>query len=245
MKTFVLGLLILSPLFVPVTAWPGRPLDTEDTGTLDPGKTDLELSGDYARNPNDRAWSAKGVVSAGILPKLEARIESSFLFLNPDEGNAVEGVGDSLIGIKYRLVDETETRPALLSGFTLRLPTGDDARGLGAEDVDIGILAVVSKSLGPVTANGNVGYTVVARDGGLNFWSLNGSIEYRVTNAWSLVGEVVGSLGTGRAEDTVVLRAGSVYAITGRLKLDGALGFGLTRASPDLLATIGVTLGVF
>jgi hypothetical protein len=232
-------------LLVPAGAWAGRPLDTEDTGTLDPGKAELELSADHAGNPEDTTWSLKGVFAVGLLPRLEARIESAFLFLDPDEGKTVEGIGDSLIGIKYRLLDETETRPALLGGLTLRLPTGDDARGLGAEDVDIGILAVVSKSLDPVTANGNVGYTVVTQDGGLNFWSLNGSIEYRVTAAWSLVGEVVSALGASRAEDTVVFRVGSVYAITERLKLDGALGFGLTSESPDLLATFGVTLGLF
>ncbi|MBI2561414.1 MAG: hypothetical protein HYW08_03210, partial [candidate division NC10 bacterium] len=31
-------------------AWAGRPLTTEDTGTLDPGKVELELSLDYIRD---------------------------------------------------------------------------------------------------------------------------------------------------------------------------------------------------
>ena len=132
-------------------AWAGRPLNTEDTGTVEPGKAELELSGDYAKNPNENMWSVKGVLALGLVPKLEARIESALLFFEPDGQRAVGGIGDSLIGVKYRLLDEAETLPAMLGSFTIRLPTGDEQRGLGADEVDVGLLAVLSKVLGPVT----------------------------------------------------------------------------------------------
>lgn len=231
-------------LLAPALTWAGRPLDTEDTGTIEPLKAELELSADYARNPGDRTWSVKGVLGLGLIPGLEARIESSFLFLDPDEGSRENGIGDSLFGVKYRLLDEAERRPALLGSFTLRLPTGDEDRGLGAEDVDVGLLAVVSKSVGPLTLTVNGGYTFVVRDRDLDFVTVNGSAEYRLTPKWSLVGEVVSNVGTKSATDTVVLRAGSVYAITGRVRIDGGVGFGVTRESPDVLATIGVTIGL-
>jgi hypothetical protein len=51
-------------------------------------------------------------------------------------------------------------------------------------------------------------------------------------------------VGTQSAADTVVLRAGSVYAVTDRVKLDGGVGFGVTRESPDVLVTVGVTSGL-
>lgn len=244
--------LMLLLLLTPAVAFAGRPLDTEDTGTVEPGKAELELSGDLARTPDDTSWSARGVLNVGLLPRLEGRIESTALFIEPrraDEESADRtgrgGVGDSLIGFKYRLFDETDAAPAALAALTLRLPTGDEDRGLGAEGVDVGILAVASKSFGPVNANVNGGYTFVTSDRDLDFWTAAGSVEYRATKDWSLVGEIVSTLGSEDAADTVVLRAGATYAFTDRLRADAALGFGVTRDSPDLLVTVGVTLLLF
>lgn len=229
----------------PGAAWAGRPLDTEDTGTVEPGKAELELSGDYANNPDDTLWGLKGVLSVGVLPGLEARVESALLLLEPDDQRSRAGIGDSLFGLKYRLLDEAEALPAVLGSLTLRLPTGDEERGLGDEDVDVGLLAVVSKAFGPLTLTWNGGYTFVTRDRDLDFWTLAGSIEYRITKALVLVGEAVSTLGTASEPNTAVLRVGGVYAISDRVRLDMAVGFGVNRASPDVLVTAGVTIALF
>jgi hypothetical protein len=130
--------LVVALALAPTPVWAGRPLDTEDTGTVEPGKAELEVSGDFARNPEDRTWFAKGVLSVGVLPRLEVRIESVLLSLEPHEGRRRDGIGDSLVGLKYRLLDEADTVPAVLGALTVRLPTGDEDRGLGAEEVDVG-----------------------------------------------------------------------------------------------------------
>lgn len=253
---FWVRVITLMLVLAPGAALAGRPLDTEDTGTVEPGKAELELSGDFARNPNDNSWSTKAVLSFGLMSRFEARIESTLLFLEPrpaeDDDEAARtgrgGVGDSLLGFKYRLLDEADAVPAVLGSLTLRLPTGDEERGLGAQDVDVGLLAVVSKAFGQVNLTVNGGYTLVMRDRNLDFWLAAGSVEYRATKEWSLVGEIVCGLGIHglhRAPDTIVLRAGSTWGVTDRLRLDGAVGAGLTRESPDVLVTVGVTLLLF
>lgn len=255
-RRFRVVAIVLCVLFAPGAALAGRPLDTEDTGTVEPGKAELELSGDFARNPNDNSWATKAVLSFGLLPRLEGRIETAILFLEPRPAKDDEeadrrgrgGIADSLIGLKYRLLDEADAVPAVLGSLTLRLPTGDVDRGLGAEDVDVGLLAVVSKAFGPFNLTVNGGYTFVTRDQDLDFWTAAGSVEYRATKEWSLVGEIVCGLGihgVHRTPDTIVLRAGATYAITDRLRLDGAVGAGLTRESPDVLITIGLTILLF
>ena len=229
----------------PAPAWAGRPLDTEDTGTAEPGKAEIEISGEFARNPEDRTWLAKGVLSLGVVPRLEVRIESTLLSLDPDEGRGRGGIGDSLVGLKYRLLDDVDAIPAVLGALTVRLPTGDEDRGLGAENVDVGLLAVASKTFGPVTLTGNGGYTFVTRDRELEFWTLAAAVEYRAAAAWSLLGEVVNTLPSHRGSATAVLRAGTTYAVHPRVKLDVGVGFGVTRQSPDVLITFGVTLALF
>lgn len=241
-KHIGIGLLALAMLLISGSAWGGRPLDTEDTGTVEPGKAELELSLNYARNPDDNSWSTLGVFSFGILPRFEARVELPLLLMEPEDQRSRAGVGDTTLGLKFRLLDEKETAPAVLGSLTLRLPTGNDERGLGSEDVDVGLLGVMSKSFGPVTVTGHLGYTFVTRDSDLNFWTFNAATEYRATRVWSLVGEVVSAIGEAKAADTVVLRLGSVYALTDRIKLDGAVGFGATKESPDVIVTVGMTV---
>ena len=244
-RPFRIGVVALVLALGPAWAWGGRPLDTEDTGTVEPGKAELELSGDYIRGLQLDAGLFKGVLSVGVLPGFEARIESAVLLLAPEERPTRAGVTDTLLGFKYRLLDEADTAPAVLAGLTVLVPTGDERRGLGADEVAVGLVAVGSKTFGPVTLTGNLGYTFVTPDRELDFWTLAASLEYRVRKAWILVGEVVSAVGADRAPDLAVLRAGAIYVVGDRLKLDGAVGVGLTRRSPDVLVTVGLTISLF
>jgi hypothetical protein len=85
----------------------------------------------------------------------------------------------------------------------------------------------------------------ISRDRDLDLVLLSMSLEYRLTETWSLVGEVVSALGVNQAPDVAVLRVGATYTLSPRMRLDGAVGVGVTRASPDVLATIGVTMTLF
>jgi len=236
----------LSPV-VASPAWAGRPLTTEDTGTLDPGKAELELSVDYLRDGGAQSLVVPGgpVLNLGLTAGLEGTVATSFLLFEPQGKPLRAGLGDSLIRLKYRFLDETARRPALMAAVSARLPTGDEGRGLGEPGVDIQTLAVVSKTAGRVTLTLNTGYTFVIRNRDLDVANVNASVEGAITRAWALVGEVVSELATSRrTEDRAVLRMGMVHAVTERLRLDTAVGFGTTRASPDVLFTIGVTINL-
>lgn len=226
-------------------AWAGRPLTTEDTGTLDPGKVELELSLDYVRDGGAEVFLLPGgpALNIGLLPRLEGTVATAFVLFDTDGKALRAGLGDSLVRIKYRFLDETPRLPALLGAVSGRLPTGDEDRGLGEKGIDIQSLAVASKTFGAVTLTVNAGYTFVTRDRDLDVVNLNASAEAGITKAWSIVGEVVSELATSRrADDRIAVRAGMVYAVGERVRLDAAVGFGTTRASPDTLLTVGVTI---
>jgi hypothetical protein len=249
-RTAALGAILV------VLAWAtgtlaARPLDTEDAGTLDPGNSEVELGGDYVRNAADALWILKGTLSAGILPRLEVRFELPVALIDPDgPGSSFAGVADALVGAKYRFVDERRTLPALMAAVALRLPTGDPDRGreefnvtpLGVEGVDVTRVGIVGKALGPVILHGNAAYTFVTGDREADVATLAVSAEYRVTNALSLVAEVMGFLFVHDAElDTGRVRGGVSYAIRDGIKVDAAVGRGLGHDSPRLLLTVGVT----
>ena len=49
----------------------------------------------------------------------------------------------------------------------------------------------------------------------------------------------------GEAPTVAVLRVGATYSLTPRIKLDSAVGVGVTRASPDVTVTVGTTIALF
>jgi hypothetical protein len=221
-----------------------RPFETEDTGTVDPGRFEAELSGDLAHVEDADAWGAKLVVAAGAWPGLEVRFETTAVHLDPAAGPSRGGLGDSLIGAKYRLLDEDEhgAAPAVLAALALRLPTARE--GLGLEGVDVIALVGAGKTLGALALNVNAAYTFVTAFRDLDAVTLAASLEYRLGEAWTVGAETVSAI-RPRSGDTSVLRAGATWTVHRFVRLDGAVGVGLTSLSPDVIATVGVTLGPF
>jgi Putative MetA-pathway of phenol degradation len=237
-----LSILAASPV------WAARPLTTEDTGTLDPGAAELELGADYIvdRRADVQIAAVVPTLNIGLLPRLEGSIAAPFVVVGEHSESWHAGIGDTFIRIKYRLLDEGTHVPAVMAAVTVRLPTGDRDRGLGDDGVDVQPLAVVSKSLGPVTLTANAGYTFIERGREFDFVNVNASAEAAITEQWAIVAEVVSDLATGRrADDRLVLRAGTIYAVGQRLKFDAAAGLGVTRNTPDFLLTVGLTLRLF
>ncbi len=237
---------LLPAVFLVLLLWPGlahagRPLETEDPGTVEPGHVELEVSQDWVRFSTDDTWTSKAVVAFGVLPGLELRLEAPFPVIEPELGPSEAGVGDVVFGAKYRLLEETPAFPAVLAGLALRLPTGDEERGLGAGDPGVGVVIAASKAIGHVTFITNVGYTFEIAGRTLDAWTLAGAVEYRVRPEWSLVAEAIATLPNSRDPHLIVVRAGAVYAFSDFMRLDAAVGVGATRESPDVAVTVGVT----
>jgi len=237
--TLTLGLLVASPV------WAARPLTTEDTGTLDPGNVELEIGVDYLRGQGAQLFLVPGglALNFGVLPRLEGGVAASVVILDPDDKGTQVGFGDSVVKLKYRFLDETPSVPALMAAVVVRLPTGDQSRGLGQHDVDVQALAIASKTFAPVTLTLNAGYTFITRDRALDVVNLTASAEIQMSQSWSIVGEIVSEVATHRQNvDRAIVRAGTVYVVHERVLFDAAVGCGLTRASPDVVVTIGVTI---
>src|SRR5687768_8308840 len=127
----MLGVALCAP------AWAGRPLETEDTEIVAPGAVELELSVDYERGGDGRSIAPAGpTLNIGLLPRLEGLVSVPFIVTDPDEGPSHAGFGDMIVGLKYRLLDETPGRPGVVAAVAARLPTGSEARGLGEEGAD-------------------------------------------------------------------------------------------------------------
>ncbi len=242
-SALVAFLACLLSLMTSTPAWAGRPLDTEDTATLDPGRAELELSLALTQDSGDRAWVGAIALNAGVAPRLELGVELPGAYLQREGIADQAGIGDLVLVLKHLVLEETEWRPALLANLRLRLPTGNADRGLGAEGVDVLARLAVSKTFANLVLTLNGGYVFVTADRTRDVWLVSGAGEYRVSPAWTVMAEVAGILGARAAPDVAVARVGFVYALTSAIRFDMAVGTGLTQASPGLVATAGITIG--
>lgn len=219
----------------------GRPLDTEDTTVLDPGVGELEAGLDLSRGVDGSAIGSRLVASVGVLPGLEARIETSVVTLDSRGQRWRAGAGDNLIGLKYRLLAESSRAPAVLLAAAARLPTGDAARGLGEGELAVVALAAVSRGWGPLTLTANTGYAFAAGSRADDAVVAGLAAEYQLAVGWTLVGEVFALLGVRNAADPILARVGVAWQLGQHLRLDGAVGTGLGSGDADLILTVGAT----
>lgn len=234
------GLLVLP---VPVEA--GRPLAVEDAETVGKGKTELELGLDHARQESgDRETTLSGVLTYGLTERLDLALEVPILFMRPEEGGDEAGLGDVELHGKVRFLAEGDAWPALALVGAVKFSTGSERRGLGSGATDGGVTLVATKGLGPVTAHANLGYTVIGASGADDVVSYGLAAEVAVLKPLSLVGELVGETNSDpeAKADPLDLRVGLTYALRETITVDGAVSIGLTRASPDYVLTVGVTI---
>lgn len=100
------ALLVLT-MVCATAAWAGRPLDTEDTGTVAGGRAEVELGVDHTRDGDDSLSAGRAVIAVGLGGALELRLESALAVVDRAEHRARAGIGDAVLGAKYRLRHES------------------------------------------------------------------------------------------------------------------------------------------
>ena len=158
----------LSAFLPSVRAWAGPPFLTDDPEPVALGHWEF-----YAASQ----WSVARHAADGTLPHFEVNygaLPGLQLHAIVPAGLAVRsgepaqyGLGDIELGAKFRFIDETERRPQVGTFPLVLLPTGSEARGLGAGRTQVFLPIWVQKSFGPWTTYGGGGVRLASgeRDG--------------------------------------------------------------------------------
>ncbi len=169
-----------------------------------------------------------------------------FTFLETD-GRSTDGIEDISLNYRFQLLMESETRPAFAPRFSLILPTGDEARGLGNDTLGYQVNLPVSKIVSDRwSLHGNAGATffpdVNGRD--LMSYNLGASAIYAVTPNFNLMlesivnfDEEVDDLGGTERSAAAVISPGFRYAVNhpgdAQTVLGLAVPIGVTSDAPD------------
>jgi hypothetical protein len=223
----------------------GRPLSTDDAWTVEKGQFQLETGFDFTRQDNhDREISPSLTLSYGLLENMDMGISSSYLFVRPKEEENEDGLGDTEIKLKYRLLGKKIWMPALVIAGKVKIPTASDSKGLGSGKADFGINAVFTKELGKrLVLHLNLGYTFIGEHGADNEMNYSGAVQFILSDKWAWVGEIVrvNNFNGHKRDDPVSGLIGTTYLITENIIWDAGIEMGMNNAAPDYRLTTGLT----
>lgn len=241
----LLGLLALQPS----AAFAGRPLVTEDAGTVEKGFLELELAFDHFRDENrDKNYAPSAQLAYGLTERAEVAVASGYIFKNIHEGGQEDGWGDTIGYLKYRLWEEGKGYPAFALKPQVKIPTANEDKGLGSGRTDYGLTAVFTKCfealhLHPANLHFNLGYTFIGEKGATDELNLNLAGEYQVMKGLVAVGEIQSTqnFNSNRRDDPASILLG-LQVQAGKAMVDAGLSLGLNSAAPDYVFTIGATI---
>ncbi|HEY3122944.1 MAG TPA: transporter [Thermoanaerobaculia bacterium] len=211
---------------------------TDDPGTPGNRRWEVNVAFTVEDSRAGRTFSVPLIdANYGLGERIQLKIEAPWLV-----GKDENGLGNVLLGIKWRFLDEDAHGVALslYPQIGLRAPAASRKRGLGEADRLYLLPLSARKKLGPVSANAEIGFEYRPRDE--DEWIYGLAIGREVSKRLEVIGEVFGSSPLGSRQSDFLLNVGLRGSLNERLVLLLAAGAGLgsrTRETPRLLGYLG------
>lgn len=190
-KILIFGLFFI---FLCRHAYAGRPFSTEDAGVAGKGVIQEEFGIESVwQEKGDKKYAFSSASIYGLTEGMEFSVEAPYMIIEPKEGEKESGIDDMTLVLKTVLFPERDDMPQFLVKTTLKLANGNEDRGLGSGDEDIGLSVVATKNTGPAIFHANLGYVFTGDkfDTTLNDYMLYGLAgEYSLTPRLSIVTEI-------------------------------------------------------
>jgi hypothetical protein len=181
---------LLGLLVAPAVA--GPPYVTDDPEPVHYHQWEVYLASLLSRDAG--AWSGTAPhleVNYGAAPELQLHAILPMSFARSTEGTTTYGFGDTELGAKYRLVQETATRPQVGIFPLLEIPSGDADRGLGSGQVQVFLPLWLQKSYGPWLTYGGGGYWINPGPGNHDWGLLGWQVQRQLLPNLSVGAEVL------------------------------------------------------
>lgn len=243
------------------SALAGPPLSTDDAGTVDVGKVEIELNSSYGYDKQtvdgvttkSNTTDGEVKITTGLYKDLGISLAIPYLFnersnVDGDISNT-DGFGDMTLEVKYKFAELGGV--ALAIKPSMIMPTGKYSNGLSEGRWQFGSTLIATKEFadGAYALHANLGYEYhhFREDDGSqrrNLWS--GSLAGEAEVAKGLFAVADFGLGTNPDKTSNEL---PVYALTGlryeindHLDVDAGIKFDLTRPETDVTAVYGLVL---
>lgn len=256
---------VLSQLLLMITtAYAGPPLITDDAGTVDMGKMEIELNSSYIHDKESNngvsvrrdVFDGEIKLTTGLYKNLGVSLTVPYTFNDrtKEDGNLTgkaDGFCDMTVELKYAFAELTGIAFAIKPSVILS--TGNYSAGLSEGRWQFGgtLIATRESEEGTYALHANLGYdhhdyrTEQARiSNHSNLWFSSLAGEAKVTNRLTAVAE----LGLSTTQDsstnelTSFAQVGGRYELNKHIDVNAGLKLGLTKPEDDLTVHYGIVL---
>ncbi len=156
------------------------------------------------------------------------------------------GIGDTLVDLAYRVLEETEITPELSIHTGLKIPTADEDKGLGTGQLDYQAGVEVSKEFSGWSADSGIDYTVLGEPDEYDLENyISGYVEVAtmITPTLEFALDFSGAQASSEESDAeLALGMEFRYDLQGAGTFSAGLGKGLADGSPDYSMVIGYSI---
>jgi hypothetical protein len=228
-------------LLTPLTALALQPLVTDDTATQGTGRWQIETGVEQTPRQGDddrqRHWNA--TLTSGLADPLDIYVSAPYTY----PGSPGSGWNDAVLGLKWRWAEQGPFSLAVKP--EIRLPTGDQRRGLGAGRAGADATLLAQWQTGPLTLLGNAGWIWQPNRQGERWrrWQFSGAALYRASDLLQLALDAVVTRhpAPGAETDPAFLIAAAICSPRPWLDLDLGYRYGLNRQSDHHALMMGLT----
>lgn len=162
--------LFLVALALPVAGHAGPPFLTDDPEPVDLHHWEFYVFGAGDRTNDGDAISGPAVeLNYGVAPNTQLHLVAPMARAAGPDAPWTSGFGDMEVGVKYRFLAETDSRPQVGIFPMAELPTGNSAHGLGNGRTWYRLPLWIQKSWGPWTTYGGGGVALNSAPGQRNY----------------------------------------------------------------------------
>lgn len=178
-------------IFAAITAKAGPPYVTDDPEPVAVHNMEIYLAMTAVRDTSGWTGTAPQIeIDYGAFENTQLSLTVPMAFNAPNQETHQFGYGDTLLGVKYRFIQEHDWLPQVGIYPQLNIPTGDRLRGLGTGYADLFMPLWVQKSFGKWTAYGGGGYWINPGLENRNWWLSGIVVQRKVSSHLTLGAEI-------------------------------------------------------
>jgi outer membrane putative beta-barrel porin/alpha-amylase/extracellular solute-binding protein len=170
----------------------GPPFVTDDPAPPPPGGWEINIPFIVEHTSGQTEMDAPLFDLNYGLPNLQLKLEVPVRIVQ-QEGNRAVGLGDPLLGVKWRFLADQKSQVELGVYPQVLLPLGDHRRGLGEGRAAYVLPLLLQKDWAEWTLYGNVGYWWQTTGDQRNFWYAGAVLERELNERLTLGVELFGS----------------------------------------------------
>lgn len=229
-KVVLVAILWLIPT---ASALAGPPFLTDDPIPVDLYHGEIYLFSTGTREEGGTSGLGPAVeFNYGILPDTQFHLITPMAYDAPRGEDSHFGYGDTEIGIKCRLVHQTDFLPAIGIFPLVEIPTGDQDKALGNGQAQYFLPLWMQKDFGKWTTYGGGGYWINPGSGNKNYWFSGILLQYSFSDTFYLGGEIFHQTAdTVDGKDSSGFNIGGSVPLAGNFQLLLSAGRGLTNSS--------------